>query len=87
MIVILFLLCSGKIWNSWWGCSLSYNVKLEANIEAKKFVLSVEEGMASGSVIIVRTAALTLFVIWWVVFQNSNDLICFFSNMIWTLHA
>lgn len=64
------------------GWSLSSNVKLEAKVEAKRFTLSVEEYITSESFIIVAKTALPL-----VIFQNSRDTICFFSNLVWAARA
>lgn len=52
---------------------MSYNVKFEAEIEAKSFALSVEEAMTSDPFIIMGTAVLPLFIIWLVLFRNSRD--------------
>lgn len=54
---------------------------LQAKIEAKNFVLSVEEELTSGPFIKVGTAALLLFIIWLVTFQNSRDSIYWFSTL------
>lgn len=55
--------------------------------EAKSFALYVEEDRTLVPFIIVGTAAMPLFIIWLVIFQNLQDPICFFSTLAWTACA
>lgn len=57
-------------------------IELEAKMEAKGFALSVDENITSESFIILGSAVLPLFKIWLVIFQNSQDRICFFSTLL-----
>lgn len=57
----------GRVW------PLSFNVEFEANIEVKSFGLSVEKDITPMPFIIVGTAALIMFIICLVLFQNSQD--------------
>lgn len=69
-MTILLRFCSVRLGKLVMGWPLSSNIEFEVKIETKSFVLSVEEYMTSGRIIIVSTIALPPFVIWWGVFQN-----------------
>lgn len=52
---------------------LSSKVEFEVKIEAKSFILSVQEDMTLGLFILMGTAAFSLFIIWLAIFQNLRN--------------